>query len=137
MFFEIALRASYLSLFYSFGSFSHQRLLVVFLRRVSDSKSPQASWNLLSIVADLSNEVVGKLSSRTLISNSPSPYTNPLVTVPSAPTTIGFTVTFKFYSFFQFSSKDKLLISFFAFFQFYSVVSRNGKVHNSTVSRFC
>ena len=38
---------------------------------------------------------------------------------------------------FQFSSKVKVFISFFAFFQFYPVVSRNDKVHYSADSFFC
>ena len=54
----------------------------------------------------------------------------------SAPITIGITVTFMFHSFFQFSSKVLVLISHFALFQFYSGISRNGKVHNSAGSLF-
>ena len=44
--------------------------------------------------------------------------------------TIGIIVTFMFHSFFQFSSKVKVLISLFTFFQFYSVVCRDSKVDN-------
>ena len=36
-------------------------------------------------------------STRLLISKSSSPRTDPLVTVPSEPITIGFTITFKFF----------------------------------------
>ena len=50
-------------------------------------------------------------------SNSSSPFSNPLVTVPKAPITIGIIVTFMFHSFFQFSSKVEVLILLFAFFQ--------------------
>ena len=39
-----------------------------------------------------------------------------------------------FHSFFHFSSKVQVLISLFASFQFYPVVSRNGKVHYSAGS---
>ena len=52
-----------------------------------------------------------------LISLSTSPYSNSLVTVPSAPFTIGITITFMFLSF-QFSSKDLVLISFSLSFNF-------------------
>ena len=46
-----------------------------------------------------------------------------LVIVPSAPTTIGITVTFMFRSFFQFSKKVLVRIALFAFLQVYPVVS--------------
>ena len=76
-------------------------------------------------------------STRVLVSNSPRPFTNPLVTVPSASITIGITVTFIFHSFFfQFPSKILVLVSLFSFFQFYSMVCRDGKVHNSASSLF-
>ena len=68
------------------------------------------------------------VSTRSPTSNSSSPFSNPLVTVPKAPITIGIIVTFMFHSFFQFSSKVEVLILLFTFFQFYSVVSRNSKV---------
>ena len=59
------------------------------------------------------------VSTRPLISKSSC--TIPLVTVPSAPITIGITVTFMFYFFFffQFSSTVQSLISLFTFLQFY------------------
>ena len=41
-----------------------------------------------------------------------------------------------FYSFFQFPSKVEVFIFLFPFFQFYSMVSRDGKVHNSASSLF-
>ena len=59
-----------------------------------------------------------------------SPFNNPFVTVPRAPITIGTIVTFMFHSFFQFSRKIEVLILLFTFFQFYSVVTRDSKVHN-------
>ena len=62
------------------------------------------------------------------------PFTNPLVTVPRAPVTIGI-ISFIFHSFFfQFSCKVEELILLFAFFQLYSVVNRDSKVHNSASS---
>ena len=43
-----------------------------------------------------------------------------------------------FHSFFQFPSKVQVLILIFAFFQFYSVVSRDSKVHNAaSLLRHC
>ena len=41
------------------------------------------------------------VSTRPLISDSSSPLTNRLVTVPSVPVTVGITVTFMIYSFLQ------------------------------------
>ena len=96
---------------------------------LSESKSPQVSRILLSILADLNSAVIWMVSTRLLIVKSSRSIINPLVTVPSAPIKIGVTVTFIFRSFFQFSCKIKVLNSLFDFFQFYPVVSRNGKVH--------
>ena len=97
---------------------------MVFHWRLSDSKSPQVSRTLLSILAVLNNAVVWMVSARLPTSMSPSPFSNPLVTVPNAPITIGIIVTCMFNSFFQFSSKVEVL---FTFFQFYSVVIREAK----------
>ena len=99
-----------LLLFYSFESFSHQRLLVVFLWSLSDSKYSQISWTLLSILADLSNVVVWMVFTRPLISESFSPFYNPLVTVPNVPITTGLTVTFMFHSFFSSLARYRLLL---------------------------
>ena len=88
---------------------------MVFLWSLSDSKSPQVSRTLLSILADLNNAVVWTLSTRPVISKSSSPCTNPLVTAPRAPITIDIIVTFMFHSFFQFSSKVGIIIPLFAF----------------------
>ena len=88
---------------------------------LSDSKSPQVSWTILSILAVLNNAVVWMVFTRPPTSKSSSPFNNPLVTVPKALITIGMIVTFMILSFF---------ISLFIFFQFYSVVKRDSKVHN-------
>ena len=80
-------------------SFSHQRKLMVFHWSLSDSKSPQVSRCLLSILADLNNAVVWTVSTRLVISKSSSPCINLLVTVPRAPITIGIIVTFMFHRF--------------------------------------
>ena len=78
--------------FYPFECFSYHHQLIVFHWSLSDSMSPQAFRTLLSILADLNCTVVWMVSTRVLISNSSSPFTYSLVTVPSAPNTIGITV---------------------------------------------
>ena len=78
---------------------------MVFHWSLSDSKSPQVSRTLLSIIAVLHNGVVWVVFTRPPPSKSSSPFNNPLVTVPKAPITIGIIVTFMFQSFFQFPSK--------------------------------
>ena len=55
----------------------------------------QVYRTFLSILADLTNVVVWMVSTRSLISKSPSPFINPLVTVPRAKS--------RFLSFFSFS----------------------------------
>ena len=54
-----------------------------------DSKSPQVSRTLLSILAVLNNVIVWMVSTRPLTSESSSPFSTPFVTVPNAPITIG------------------------------------------------
>ena len=70
-----------------------------------------------------------------LSSKSSSPFSNLLMTVPSEPITIGITVIFMFHSLFRSLARSRYL-SLFAFFQFYLVVSQNGKVHYSVGSIF-
>ena len=118
-------------IFYFYYYYHYYSIKMVFHRRLSDSKSPQVSRTLLSILAVFNNAVVWIVSTRPQIFKSSRPFNNPLVTVPKAPITIGIIVTFMFHNFFQFSSKVKVLISLFIFFQFYSGVSRDSKVDNS------
>ena len=93
---------------------------MVFHWSLSDSKFPQVSWTLLSILAVLNNAVVWMVSTRPLTSKSSSPFNNPLVTVPNAPITIGIIVTFMFNCCFFFNSQERLryLYSFSHFFSF-------------------
>ena len=58
---------------------------MVFHRSLSDSKSPQVSRTLLSILAVLTNAVVWMISTRPCISKSSNPFIDPLLTVPRAP----------------------------------------------------
>ena len=77
--------------------FSHQLTLMVFDWSLSDSKSPQVSRTLLSILSVLNNVVVWVVSTRLQI-------------------TIGINLTPMFQSFFQFPSKVQVLILLFTFF---------------------
>ena len=87
---------------------------MVFQWSLSDSKSPQVSITLLSILAVLNNAVVWMVSTRPPTSKS---FSNPLATVPKAPITIGIIVTCMFQFFFQYPSKVEVLIFLFSFFQ--------------------
>ena len=83
---------------------------MVFHWSLSDSKSPQVSRTLLSILAVLNNAVVWMVFTRPPISKSSSPFSNTLVSVPNAPITIGIIVISMFHSFFfQFPSKVEVL----------------------------
>ena len=72
---------------------------MVFFWSLSDSKSPQVSRTLNSILAIMNNVVVWMVSAHPLISKSSSPFNNPFVTIPKAPITIGIIVTFIFHGF--------------------------------------
>ena len=98
--------------------------------RLSDSKFPQVSRTLLSILADLNNAVLWIVSTRPLIFKSSNPFFNPLVTVPRATLAIGQKHHFHILGFLQFHSKDKVFILLFNFFLFYTGVSRDSKIHN-------
>ena len=87
---------------------------MVFHWSLSDSKSPQVSRTLLSILAVLSNAVVWMVSARPPTFKSSSPFNNPLVTVPKAPITNGIIVTFMFHSFFFNSLARSRYLSFFS-----------------------
>ena len=74
---------------------------MVFHRSLSDNKSPEVSGTLLSILAVFNNGVVWMVSTRPPTSKSSVYFSNPLVTVPKAPTTIGLIVTRMFHIFFN------------------------------------
>ena len=86
---------------------------MVFHWSLSDSKSPQVSRTLLSILAVLNNVVVCMVSTRPPISKFSSPFSNPLVTVPNAPITIGIIATCMFHSFLNSLARSRYL-SFFS-----------------------
>ena len=89
---------------------------MVFHWRLSDSKSPQVSRTLLSIMAVFKNAVVWMVSTPT--SKSSRPFYNPLVTVPKAPITIGIIGTFMFHSFFNSLARSRYLSLFSHSFSF-------------------
>ena len=93
------------------ASFSNQ---LVFHMRLRDSKFPLVFRTLLSVLTVLNNTVVWTVSVRPLISKSSSLFTKPLGIVPSAPTTIGITVTFMFQSFFVCSLERSKYLSIFS-----------------------
>ena len=74
---------------------------MVFPWCLSDSKSPQVSSTLLTILDELNNAVVWMVSTCPLISKSSNHFTNLFVTVPSKPVITGITVTFTFHNFFS------------------------------------
>ena len=86
---------------------------MVFHWSLSDSKSPQVSRTLLSILAVLNNAVVWRVSTRPPTSESSSPFSNHLVSVPNAPISIGIIVTYMFHSFFNSLARSRYL-SFFS-----------------------
>ena len=90
----------------------------VFHCSLSDSKSPQVSRNLFSILPVLNNVVVWIVSARPLIPKSSSPLNNHLVTVPRALITICIIVTFMFHNFLNFLARSKYLSFFSLSFNF-------------------
>ena len=91
---------------------------MVFHWSLSDSKSPQISRTLLSILTVLNNAVVWMVSTRLPTFKSSNPFSNPLVSLPKAPITIGIIVTFKFHSFFNYLARSRYLALFSHSFSF-------------------
>ena len=99
---------------WNYHSFSHQRKLIVLHWRLSDSKFPQVSRSLLSILTVFNYAVVGMVSTQLPTSKSSRPFNNPLVIVPKAPITISIIVTCMFHSFFNSLARSRYL-SFFSY----------------------
>ena len=95
---------------------------MVFHWSLSDSKSPQVSRTLLSILAVLNNVVLWLVSIRPPTSKSSSSFNNPLVTVPKAPITIGIIVTCIFHSFFNSLARSRYLSFFSHSFSFIIII---------------
>ena len=91
---------------------------MVFHWCLSDSKSPQVSRTLLSILAILNNVVVMTLSTRPPTSKSSTSFNNPLVTVLKAPITIDIIATFTFDIFFYSLAWSRYLFFFSHSFSF-------------------
>ena len=85
---------------------------------LSDSKSPQVTWTLLSILAVLSNFVVRMVSTRPPTFKSSSLFNNPLVIVPKAAITIGIIGTYIINSFFNSLARSRYLTFFSLSFSF-------------------
>ena len=91
---------------------------MVFHRNLGDSKSPQVSSTLLRILAVLNNAMVWMVSTRPPTSKSSSHFSNPLLTVPNAPITIGIIVTCMFHRFFNSLARSRYLSFFLHSFSF-------------------
>ena len=91
---------------------------VVFRWILSDSKSPQFSRALLSILAVLNNVVVWMVFIRLPTSKSSSPFSNSLVTIPNVPITIGIIVTLMFHRFLNSLARSRYLTFFSLSFNF-------------------
>ena len=102
-----------------------------FHRRLSDSKSPQVSRTLLSILAVFNNAVVWMVSTRPPTSKSSRSFNNPFVTVPKAPITIGVIVTLIFYRFFNSLARSRYLSLFSHSFSF---IRWSAGIAKSTIS---
>ena len=86
---------------------------MVFHWSLSESKSPQVSRTLLSILTVLSNAVIWIVSTCPPTPKSSRTFNNPLVIVPKAPITIDTIVTFMCHSFFNSLARSRFL-SFFS-----------------------
>ena len=101
---------------------------MVFHWTLSDSKSLQVPWTLLSILTVFNNAVVWMVSTRPPTSMSSWPFNNPLVTVPKAPITIGIIVTFMFHGFFNSLARSRYLSLFSHSFSFILWSARTAKL---------
>ena len=90
----------------------------VLLTITSYSKSHRVFKTFLCNLADFNNAVVFIVLVLPLITNSSGLFSEHLETVPSAPTTIGITVTLMIHNFFSSLARSKHLSIFFFFFCF-------------------
>ena len=98
---------------YSFRVFHISVSWGFFTDSLRDTKSPQVSRTLLSILAVFNNAFIWVVSICLPTSKYSSPFNNPLVTVPKAPIAIGRIVIFMFhyyYYYYSFGFIDKKLI---------------------------
>ena len=100
---------------------------------LSDSKSPQVSWTLLSILAVLNNLVVWMVSTCPPTFKTFSLFNNPLSSVPKAPITVSIIITFMFHSFFNSLARSRYLYFFSLSFSFILWLVGTAK---STILRF-
>ena len=108
---------------------------MVFHWRLSDSKSPQVSRTLLSILAVFNNAVVWMVFTRSPTSKSSRHFNNPFVTVPKAPITIDIIVTFMFHIFFNSLARLRYLSLISHFFSFILWSARTAK--STILQVFC
>ena len=100
---------------------------MVFHWSLSDSKSPQVSRTLLSIVTVRNNAVVWMVSTYPPTTKSSGPFNNPLFTVPKAPIIIGLIVTYMFYIFSDSLARSGYLSFFSHSFSFILGSARTAK----------
>ena len=94
---------------------------------LTDSKFPQVSRTLLSILADLNNAVVWMVSTRPVIFQLSNLFTNLSVIVSRAPITIGIIITFMFHSFSCSLARSRYLSFFLLSFYFTLWSARKAK----------
>ena len=99
---------------------------MVFHWSLSDSKSPQVSRALLSIMTVLSNAVIWIVSTRLPTSKFSRPFNCPLLIVPKHQSQL----VESSHSFFNSLARSRYLSFFSHSCQFYSVVSRDNKIDN-------
>ena len=104
---------------YYYNYYYYLLIRIFHIWRLSDSKSPQVSRTLLSILADFNNAVVCMVSTRRPTSKSSRLFNKPLVTVPKAPIKIGIIATFMFHSFFNSLARSRYLSLFSHSFSFF------------------
>ena len=105
--------------------------LVVSLSLESEKHSRQASWIVLSIMADISQVIVLMVMIFPSITNWSILFPSPLWTVPREPTSIYIKVTHMFHRLFFFGS-----VFLFSFFYFQFVVRWNSIIHSLVRSLF-